>query len=87
MQKLVVDTNVLVSAMISEGYPGKIVAEIIIEGRDDLCISPEVWEEYEEVLQREKFRKIRGFLSNAEKVLAYIKENALVFIPSKKSNC
>ncbi len=84
MQRLVIDTNVLVSAMISDGFPGKIVEELVMENRVELCVSAAVLEEYEDVLGREKFRKVRGFLPNAQKALAYIKENARTFLPSQR---
>ena len=55
MQKIVLDTNVIVSALISNSYPKKILYDIVFERKVTTCISNELVEEYIEVLNREKF--------------------------------
>ena len=57
MQKIVIDTNVLVSALIVKGFPSRIVNELILGEKVSLCLSKEVWKEYVEVLNRERFSK------------------------------
>ncbi|GHT60700.1 hypothetical protein AGMMS50239_10160 [Bacteroidia bacterium] len=39
MQKVVIDTNVIVSALIQKSYPFKIVNELFIAGKIILCVS------------------------------------------------
>jgi len=49
MQKIVIDTNVFVSALIQRGYPFYIINELFFENKIKLCISDELLEEYFEV--------------------------------------
>jgi putative PIN family toxin of toxin-antitoxin system len=54
--QVVLDTNVLVSAIISpRGNPSRIV-EALLAGRLTACYSDEIMAEYEDVLLRKKFR-------------------------------
>ena len=55
MQKLVIDTNVMVSSLIQRGFPYKIVNELFIEGKVMLCVSEKLMAEYYEVFRRPKF--------------------------------
>ena len=55
MQKVVVDTNILVSALWSQrGNPYAVIELLLSEGLT-LCYTDEIIEEYAEVLCREKF--------------------------------
>ncbi len=62
MQKIVVDTNVIVSALIGSGYPTQIIFDIVLGKTVIVCSSFEVFEEYIEVLHRERFAKYPRFL-------------------------
>lgn len=55
MQRIVIDTNVFVSALIQRGYPNLIVNELVIDGKIDLCVSAEILQEYYLVFKRRKF--------------------------------
>jgi len=55
MQKVIIDTNVLVSAMIQRSYPNFIINNLVFEDLIELCISEEIIEEYFDVLNRPKF--------------------------------
>jgi len=57
MQRLVIDTNVLVSALIQESFPYRIIFEVFPDKNKVWCISDEVFGEYDEVLNRAKFSK------------------------------
>jgi len=72
MQKIVIDTNVFVSAIIQRGYSNLIVDTLFIEGKIQLCISDQVLEEYYAVLSRKKFIKYLDFVSKSETILAAI---------------
>lgn len=72
MQKIVIDTNVIVSALIQRNYPYLIVNDLFIEDKFKLCVSDELLTEYYEVLTREKFAKFQDFFIKAESLLAYI---------------
>lgn len=51
MTRLVVDTNVLLSSFIGSGPP-RLILNRIRDGRDLLCLSAQILEEYLEVLHR-----------------------------------
>ncbi len=70
MQKIVIDTNVFVSAIIQRGYSNLIVDTLFIEGKIQLCISDQVLEEYYSVLSRKKFIKYLDFVSKSEKYIS-----------------
>jgi len=84
MQKIVIDTNVFVSALIQRGYPFQIVNELFFENKINLCISNELLEEYYEVLYRDKFFKYPDFIAKAEQLLADIEEKSINFQPKIK---
>lgn len=82
--RIVVDTNVLISAIIGQyGYPYKIFDEIVLTGEVLICISPMLLKEYEEVLQREKFKKIPNFSDRALKLIHALKEIAFFVEPKE----
>lgn len=80
MQKIVIDTNVIVSSLIQRSYPYKIINELFIENKFSLCVSDEILLEYYEVLQRNKFAKFHDFFARAETLLVNIiyKETKIV---------
>ena len=72
----VVDTNVLVSAMLKpKSIPGQIIAEVLT-GRIIPILNDAMLEEYEEVLQREKFhfddKKVRILLEELCKRAVFV---------------
>lgn len=84
MQKLIVDTNVVVSALISSSIPSKILYELVLAEKVELCLSDEVIMEYVEVLNREKFSKFVNFKSNVEIVLNRLREVATFYQTDRK---
>jgi len=81
MQKLVIDTNVMVSSLIQRGFPYKIVNELFIEGKVMLCVSEKLMAEYYEVFRRPKFAVYYDFVARAETLLADIEANAVMYFP------
>lgn len=70
MLRIVLDTNVLVAALISNrSYPFQIVYSYILPQKVLLLLSSKVLEEYTEVLNRDKFNRFRNFKNNAESLL------------------
>ena len=67
--KIVIDTNILVSAVYFGGYPGKIV-EAVIDGSLDSFASEEVIEEYHMIVEGFRERKAGHF--NRELFLSYM---------------
>ncbi len=85
MQKLIIDTNVIVSALISRnGIPAKIIDNLVLDDKVNWCISNNVLQEYLEVLNRNKFQKIKDFSRNTEIILSYLDEFGLEFEPQEK---
>lgn len=74
MQKLILDTNVIVSALISSSIPTKILYELVLTKKVDACLSEEVFAEYVEVLNRDKFANFVNFKTKAEVVLNKMRE-------------
>ena len=82
MQKIVIDTNVIVSSHIQRGYPILIIKDLFIEQKFQLCISDELLAEYYEVLVRPKFSKFQDFFIRAEALLVEIEAKATKFNPT-----
>ena len=81
MQKVVIDTNVLVSSLIQRSNPYLIVNRLVIAGKIQLCVSEQLMAEYCEVLARPKFAAFHDFFIRAKALLAYIETNAVMYVP------
>ena len=81
MQKIIIDTNVIVSSLIQRSYPHRIIFDLFIEDRIQLCISPPLMAEYYEVLERPKFARFSDFTAMAKSVLANIEIKAVSYQP------
>jgi putative PIN family toxin of toxin-antitoxin system len=55
MKKVVLDTNVMVSAMLSPGGNPAVILTLILDGKLQICHSPQILAEYEDVLLRPDF--------------------------------
>lgn len=84
MQKVIIDTNVLISALIQRNYPNFILYNCVFENSVEVCISDELFMEYFEVLNRPKFYKYPDFISRAESVLAQLEARASKFYPTNR---
>ena len=84
MQKIVIDTNVIVSALIGSGYPRQLLFDLVLGKKVIVCTSLETFAEYVEVLNRPKFVKYPEFVTKAEIVINKIEELSLKYIPSVK---
>ena len=75
MFKLVIDTNVLVSALLKAQSKPALVLSLILNGYCTLCLSREIFTEYEEVLSRDKFAALDQ--AKVKELLALLKKQAL----------
>lgn len=82
--RLILDTNVLVSANIQRGYPNFIVARVFADPNLELCFSAELFTEYVDVLNREKFAKFPDFHSRVQTMLSDIQTFGIQFTPTTK---
>lgn len=80
--RIVVDTNIIVSALLSvEGTAFRILSDVM-DGRYEVFVSKEIYDEYDDVLHRDKF----GFDEETIKfILEWFRENA-IWIETNKSN-
>jgi putative PIN family toxin of toxin-antitoxin system len=84
MHKVIVDTNVLVSALIQRSYPYHILYDLVLEDKIRLCVSQPLLAEYYEVLKRPKFEPFPDFGVKAKAVLAGIEIKAVWYDPHIK---
>ena len=75
---VVLDTNILVSGLLSpNGKPARLLDRVMY-GEDVLCVDERILREYREVLFRPKFR----FDSDAvESLLSYLRSHSLIVTP------
>jgi putative PIN family toxin of toxin-antitoxin system len=81
MQKVILDTNIIVSSLITKSYPHYIVFEHVLDGYVQMCLSAALLDEYCEVLARPKFSKIPHFTGNTDIILNRFMEIALFYDP------
>jgi uncharacterized protein len=81
MQKIIIDTNVIISSLIQKSYPYRIIFDLFIEDKICLCISSPLMAEYFAVLERPKFAQYKEFTAKARVVLANIEMKAVCYYP------
>ena len=74
MQKLILDTNIVVSALISNSAPTNILYELVLTQKVESCLSDEIFTEYVTVLSRDKFSRFPNFKIKSEVVLNKLRE-------------
>jgi uncharacterized protein len=84
MLRVVIDTNVIVSALIQKSYPFLIIDDLFLNDLIEVCISEEVLEEYLAVLHRKKFLKYPEFVVKAESFLISLEYMAIKFQPKSQ---
>jgi putative PIN family toxin of toxin-antitoxin system len=67
--KVLIDTNVLISAVLRDRNPEKVIMYVIEQSEIEWVISPEIMTEYKEVLSRKKFGLPSGLLQRWYQVL------------------
>ena len=82
MIRVVPDTNVLVSALLQRhGLPAEILLLTITGTTARLCVSGEIYSEYEDVIRRPRFKRSDNEIENA---LRAIRQSAIWVKPSLK---
>ena len=77
MQRVIIDTNVVVSSLIQKSYPHRIIYDLLLEDKIIICISSQLMAEYYSVLERPKFAQFPNFAKKASVVLANIETKAI----------
>jgi putative PIN family toxin of toxin-antitoxin system len=82
MIRVVLDTNILVSALLQpQGLPARIFLMTLAGTAAQLCVSGDVYAEYEEVIRRPKFKRSEAGI---EQALRAIRQNGFWVKPSEK---
>jgi uncharacterized protein len=82
MIRVVLDTNILVSALLqSQGLPARVFLMTLAGTAAQLCVSGDVYAEYEEVIRRPKFKRSEAAI---EQALRAIRQNGFWVKPSEK---
>jgi len=77
MIRIVLDTNILVSALLnSKGPPAEVFLLTVLEPDMQLCVSGDIYAEYEEVIRRPQFNRSD---SEIEGTLRTVRESACLF--------
>jgi len=79
MQKIIIDTNVIVSSLIQKSCPHHIIFDLLLEDKICLCVSQSLLEEYYEVLERPKFAQFHDFALKAKTVLSNIEIKSICY--------
>jgi putative PIN family toxin of toxin-antitoxin system len=82
MIRVVIDTNILVSALLQpEGLPAAVLM-LALSGEVQLCVSAAVFAEYDEVIRRPRLKRsadvIEGTLRSIRKLGVWVKPNVRV---------
>lgn len=81
MLKVVIDTNVLISAFLKPDSVPELILSLILSGEIILCLSEPIAKEYEEVLGRAKFKKLDH--KKVKALLSVLKSQARWVEPKK----
>jgi putative PIN family toxin of toxin-antitoxin system len=80
MIRVVLDTNIIVSALLQPLGPPAQVFVLAVGGSVQLCVSGSIYAEYEEVIGRPRFRRSEDVIGSA---LHHIREKGLWVKPTK----
>lgn len=84
MIRVVLDTNILISALLQPlGLPARTFLLTLAGNTARLCLSGVIYAEYEEVMRRPKFNRSEALVENA---LRAIRQNGLWVKPSEKAH-
>ncbi len=81
MIRVVLDTNLLVSAMLSRNGNEAIVRRMAIAGQLLACVSAAMLDEYERVLRRPLFHLPKA---SVDELLAYLRSDSFLVVPEIK---
>lgn len=84
MTRIVLDTNIIISALLKEGSAPALILSLALEGHIQLCMTEEIFAEYTGVLSREKFQSLDQ--ASVRKALLSIKRKSLWVSPSMRIN-
>jgi uncharacterized protein len=80
--RVVLDTNVVISALLKEESAPALILSLVLDGHIKLCMTQEIFAEYAGVLSREKFKGLDH--ASVKKILLSISRKSLLVSPSTK---
>ncbi len=83
MDRVVLDTNIVVSALIGKGNPRRVL-EIISLREAIVCLSSATFAEYVEVLSRPKFARYPEFSESAVTTVRHLRSMSLFVKPTRR---
>ncbi len=83
MRSAIIDTNVLVSAVLGNGYPRRVIYGLFLFGKFEMHVSTALMNAYEQVLRRPKFTKHPEFDIAATLLMERIRQDARHFTPTE----
>ena len=84
MPRVILDTNVIISAFLTAESNPALVLALCLEGSLTVCLSETIWQEYQGVLRRKKFQGLDQ--ESIEKLLSVLKQQALWVSPRIQVN-
>jgi uncharacterized protein len=82
MIRVVLDTNILISALLTpQGPPARVLLMAIVQPDTQLCVSGDVYAEYEDVISRPRLNRTDTEIAAT---LRSIRENGLWVIPTQR---
>ena len=82
MIRIVLDTNVLISALLnSQGLPAQVFLMVLADRDTELCVSGDIYAEYETVIRRSHFKRSE---SEIEATLGAIRERGFWVKPTQR---
>jgi uncharacterized protein len=82
MIRVVIDTNIFVSALLQpQGLPAEVLVVALAGESVELCVSAAIYSEYEEVIRRPRFKRSENEIADA---LRAVRQQALWVKPSHK---
>mgnify|MGYP006286558831 CR=1 FL=1 len=81
MLKIILDTNVLVSGLISFTSSPAQILDLIADDKIKVHLSNEILYEYKTVINRDKFKKYDNFYTYGRFVIVYLEQNGVFFEP------
>ena len=82
MIRVVLDTNILISALLSpQGPPAQVFLLVLLDPDTQLCVSGDIFAEYEEVIRRPRLNRSEGEVAAA---LRAIRETSFWVKPTEK---
>lgn len=84
MIRVVLDTNVIISALLKEGGAPALILSLVFDGHIQLCMTEEIFAEYTGVLSRGKFQSLDQ--ASVRKALLAIKRKSFWVSPKTRIN-